>query len=281
MQYDTLSTYIELSSGLHVPEAIARESARKMVNPLPTCIDLFSGVGGMSLGVIEAGFEVVCAVEADAISAITYLNNLGQWPMDIKFTSRKWYRIFEKELEREWKRSAKKDELVTMPVAGAHRPPERTPVRTFLFGDVREVTGDMLAEVCGVPIGELDLMCGGPPCQSFSTSGKRRIEDPRGQLVFEMARLINEMRPKTICFENVPGILTMTTPEGMPVVDQLCRTLEAGGFASYEALCRMFSANPDMAAAMRGGKFGQKRYKGKEKEPEDEAEESAQFEMEL
>ena len=41
----------------------------------------------------------------------------------------------------------------------------------------------------------------------------------------------------------------------------------------------MFGANPDMAAAMRGGKFGTKHYKGEE--PEDEAEESAQVEMEL
>ncbi|EMX0223367.1 DNA cytosine methyltransferase [Vibrio fluvialis] len=57
---------------------------------------------------------------------------------------------------------------------------------------------------------DVDFVIGGPPCQSFSILGSRgSINDPRGQLVFEYARFINEVSPKGFLFENVPGILTV------------------------------------------------------------------------
>lgn len=57
---------------------------------------------------------------------------------------------------------------------------------------------------------EVDLIIGGPPCQSFSILGNRKsTEDPRGKLVFEYARFIKEVSPKGFLFENVPGILTV------------------------------------------------------------------------
>jgi DNA (cytosine-5)-methyltransferase 1 len=57
---------------------------------------------------------------------------------------------------------------------------------------------------------KVDLIIGGPPCQSFSILGNRKsTEDPRGKLVFEYARFIKEISPKGFLFENVPGILTV------------------------------------------------------------------------
>ncbi len=57
---------------------------------------------------------------------------------------------------------------------------------------------------------DVDLIVGGPPCQSFSILGKRdSFSDPRGKLVFEYIRVINEVRPKAFLFENVPGLLTV------------------------------------------------------------------------
>lgn len=56
----------------------------------------------------------------------------------------------------------------------------------------------------------VDIIIGGPPCQSFSILGNRKsTEDPRGKLVFEYARFIKEVSPKGFLFENVPGILTV------------------------------------------------------------------------
>jgi DNA (cytosine-5)-methyltransferase 1 len=54
--------------------------------------------------------------------------------------------------------------------------------------------------------GEIDLIAGGPPCQGFSLMGKRQIDDPRNQLVFEYLRIIKELQPKYFIFENVAGI---------------------------------------------------------------------------
>lgn len=56
----------------------------------------------------------------------------------------------------------------------------------------------------------VDIIAGGPPCQSFSILGKRSsFKDPRGRLVFEFCRLIRDIRPRTFVFENVPGLLTL------------------------------------------------------------------------
>jgi DNA (cytosine-5)-methyltransferase 1 len=54
--------------------------------------------------------------------------------------------------------------------------------------------------------GEIDVIFGGPPCQGFSTMGKRLIDDTRNSLVFHFYRLVKELRPRYFVMENVPGI---------------------------------------------------------------------------
>ena len=54
----------------------------------------------------------------------------------------------------------------------------------------------------------IDVLAGGPPCQGYSYMGRRALDDPRNQLVFEFARIVFETRPKYFIFENVPGIAT-------------------------------------------------------------------------
>ncbi len=57
--------------------------------------------------------------------------------------------------------------------------------------------------------GEVHLMVGGPPCQSFSSGGKRAaLSDPRGNLIYEYLRLIKEVRPRFFILENVANIVT-------------------------------------------------------------------------
>jgi len=57
-------------------------------------------------------------------------------------------------------------------------------------------------------IPEIDMLCGGFPCQAFSIAGKRRgFNDTRGTLFFEIARIIKAKRPKIIFLENVKGLL--------------------------------------------------------------------------
>ncbi|MEN5253489.1 DNA cytosine methyltransferase [Alcaligenes aquatilis] len=73
--------------------------------------------------------------------------------------------------------------------------------------DITELSG--LAVVSRVG-SNVDVVIGGPPCQSFSILGSRKsTTDPRGQLVYEYARFIKEIAPRAFLLENVPGILTI------------------------------------------------------------------------
>lgn len=57
--------------------------------------------------------------------------------------------------------------------------------------------------------GDIDLLVGGTPCQSYSVAGLRQgLADPRGNLTLEFARLAGRTRARWICWENVPGVLS-------------------------------------------------------------------------
>ena len=58
------------------------------------------------------------------------------------------------------------------------------------------------------PTGRCDVLIGGPPCQGFSTLGRRRESDPRNTLSFEMVRWAETLRPKVVVIENVEAFLT-------------------------------------------------------------------------
>jgi DNA (cytosine-5)-methyltransferase 1 len=59
-------------------------------------------------------------------------------------------------------------------------------------------------------VGAIDLLAGGTPCQSFSVAGKRAgLDDPRGNLTIEFARLADRLRPTWLVWENVPGVLSI------------------------------------------------------------------------
>ena len=257
-------TYQKTQTGIYVPEHYRKYS-------VPTCVDLFSGCGGFSLGMIQAGFQVVMGVDGDADAAMTYLHNLGSNPLDMRFTSNKWRKVFEKALEQEQKRAektARKNGSLIKPFVSGGNWHDwggngSLPVPHFYFGDVRELTGKMILDALDLEIGELDCVVGGPPCQGFSKAGKRQVMDPRNSMVFEFARLVVEMKPKTMCMENVPGIVSMVTPEGLPVVDAVCRILEDGSFGAFNSLKRSLLSTSGMGAALRN-KSQKKNKKHKE-----------------
>ena len=61
----------------------------------------------------------------------------------------------------------------------------------------------------GLAPGEIDLVIGGPPCQTFSTSGKRAtVQDPRGTQLWQYLKFIDWMRPKAFLMENVRGLMS-------------------------------------------------------------------------
>ncbi|MEG1474713.1 MAG: DNA cytosine methyltransferase [Longicatena sp.] len=71
-------------------------------------------------------------------------------------------------------------------------------------------------------VGNIDLFVGGSPCQSFSISGKRLgLEDARGTLFYEYARLVKEIKPKVFIYENVPGMLSHDNKKTWKVISSI------------------------------------------------------------
>lgn len=73
--------------------------------------------------------------------------------------------------------------------------------------DIRKVRGKEVLEFCSLRKGELDLLDGSPPCQGYSTAGKRQVIDSRNDLFLENIRLIGELEPRVFLVENVPGMI--------------------------------------------------------------------------
>jgi len=113
-------------------------------------LDLFSGIGGFSLGLERAGMKTIAFCEVDTHA--------------------------QKVLKKHWP-------------------------KVPLFDDVKELSFLDFAR------GEIDLICGGFPCQDISIAGQKRgLEGKRSGLWFEYRRLIDEIRPKYVIIENVANL---------------------------------------------------------------------------
>lgn len=248
--------YVQLGSGLIVPQWLTENK------PLPRAVDLFCGCGGFSLGMMQAGFHVVAAVDNDPAATITYMHNLGAYPAQFYFIEDGDGERLQKHLEKQM-RPAKGKAIHSMDgfISGANREHlvDVPGVPHFFFGDITRLTGAAILKAIGMDRGELDCVCGSPPCQGFSVAGQRQVADPRNNLVFEFARLVVELFPKTMIFENVPGIVDMMTPDGVGVMDQLVQILEAGSFSTADAFRRTLRARTESVGVLRGNSAGRKK----------------------
>lgn len=85
--------------------------------------------------------------------------------------------------------------------------------------DISRLHGSELLETLGLAQGELDILFGGPPCQSFSLAGNRQgLNDPRGQMVGHFVRLVRELMPKVFVMENVKGMLNWSNGAAVKLV---------------------------------------------------------------
>jgi DNA (cytosine-5)-methyltransferase 1 len=122
-------------------------------------IELFSGIGGMGYGLMQAGFECVgfCEIDKYAHDSYNILHNKNK--------------------------------------------------KMWEGYDVNNVTDD---DIRGIQreSGEITIIAGGFPCQSFSIAGNRRgFEDTRGTLVYQIFRFASILKPKILLLENVKGLL--------------------------------------------------------------------------
>jgi len=74
-------------------------------------------------------------------------------------------------------------------------------------GDISNFNPERILDDLNLKPGELDLIVGGPPCQAFSTAGRRQsVQDPRGTLLWQFLKFVKVMKPKFFLMENVRGL---------------------------------------------------------------------------
>ncbi|MBE2213587.1 MAG: DNA cytosine methyltransferase [Opitutaceae bacterium] len=153
-------------------------------SPPPTAIELFSGCGGLSTGLLDAGVQVVAGFDNDERSIQAF---------DYNHTYR-----------------------------GA---------RGFV-ADLFNTSGKEVLAKAGLK--KVDLLVGGPPCQPFSIAGKQGgLQDRRGNLVFEFVRLVGEINPRAVIFENVANLAKI---EGGSILKAVVKGLERLGYDVRTAL---------------------------------------------
>lgn len=207
---------------------------------------------------------MVCGLDNDPYSTVTYLYNLGSYPCDLRFIEDSDRQKLEKHLA-SYLRKTDGGLIKKFPTSGGnpYKSNGRPGVSHFIFGDIKKVSGKDILQTIGLKRGELDLLFWSPPCQGFSIAGKRNVLDPRNSLVFDFARLVCEIQPKAVCMENVPGIMSMVTPDGIPIADAFCRVLEDGDFGNYKAFRRSLEAQ-GVAGLMRGKATNKMHTQGRE-----------------
>ncbi|HAI73773.1 MAG TPA: DNA (cytosine-5-)-methyltransferase [Candidatus Moranbacteria bacterium] len=102
--------------------------------------------------------------------------------------------------------------------------------------DVKDFNAKKIEKDLNIKASEVDIIIGGPPCQAYSTVGKRLIDDPRGKLFQEYYRVLKEFDPRLFLFENVRGLLSMQNGELLKTIISCFESL------GYKVQCKLLNA---------------------------------------
>lgn len=96
-------------------------------------------------------------------------------------------------------------------------------------GNIAEISNEEIAKFRNL-IGPVDVIVGGPPCQGFSLSGKRNVDDPRNTLFRDYLRFVEDFQPKIAILENVRLLTSMKSPNGGYVRDEIQKEFALRGY---------------------------------------------------
>lgn len=136
-------------------------------------VSLFTGAGGLDIGLEEAGFHTAVCVEYDVDCRETLRFNRPEW------------KLFEEGVKI-----------------------EKGKINTRIPGEIRDIEVDELLKFADLKKGQVSLVVGGAPCQPFSNIGKKlgKNDEKNGDLFLEFVRMVKGINPEAFIFENVVGI---------------------------------------------------------------------------
>lgn len=167
-------------------------------------ISLFSGLGGMDIGLHQAGVETVICIEKSPSAAKTLRINSHSYPTQPDYPT----------------------------ISVSKKYPWQV-----LQGDIRSISAQDVLNHADIPRDSIDLIVGGPPCQTFSRSneGEREgIDSNRGKLFREFVRILQEIEPDAFIFENVRGLISSNDGKDLQTI--LTSLREIGFNTDYEVL---------------------------------------------
>ncbi|MDB9752193.1 DNA cytosine methyltransferase, partial [Gammaproteobacteria bacterium] len=185
-------------------------------------IELFAGCGGLSLGLETAGFELLIANELSPMAAETFAYNHLNANLEKKKNLDKVYWISSGYPRDEFTARLRENPNNASGLKKNHysdlldlNHTDKQLKRSLFVGSIVDLNKILEKRNNGLSKqlrtalgkGEVDLVSGGPPCQSFSLAGLRQHSNDRNQLPWEFVKFVEKVKPKIAMLENVSGIL--------------------------------------------------------------------------
>ena len=191
-------------------------------------IELFAGCGGLGVGMKSAGFNLVLANEISPMASETFSYNLLQEDLTSKNTHHTFW------LKSKYKKNdplrLREDyrEVMSLNNKDIYSDmPKSTDLKKIkgglLIGSIQDLNSEIInnQKICkeisnSFGDGRVDLVSGGPPCQSFSMAGLRDHGSEKNLLPWEFAKFCKSVKPRMVLLENVTGILRAFKVNGKP-----------------------------------------------------------------
>lgn len=166
-------------------------------------VDAYAGCGGLSLGLMRAGWKGLFAIEKDPFAFDTLSAN---FPGGDGLFSYDWPTSIERSA---W--------------------------------DIHELLSQRKGALASLA-GKVDLLAGGPPCQGVSHAGRRRLDDPRNKLFEAYLELVNILQPRIVLIENVRGFKSDFKATGPGAAKNFATVLQQRLSGDYDVVWKVLRA---------------------------------------
>ena len=191
-------------------------------------IELFAGCGGLSLGLETVGFNLLTANELSPMASETFAFNHLNTDLENKKNINKVFWVSSSHSRSNFSKRLRENPNNAIGLTQSHysdllemKPTNEELKRSLMVGSIADINNilDPTTEVgkknkwllkqlkSGLGGKGVDLVSGGPPCQSFSLAGMRDHSHQRNQLPGEFAKFVGLIKPRIALLENVSGIL--------------------------------------------------------------------------